>query len=87
MRAAVISDIHAKLHAFEAVLAAIDRKRPDAVWCLGGVVGYGPQPSRSCALVAAHADIGLVGNHDLGAIGSVSLDDFSPALRHHERLG
>jgi predicted phosphodiesterase len=78
MRAAVISDVHANLHALEAVLAAIDRERPDAVWCLGDVVGYGPQPSRSCALVAAHADIGLVGNHDLGVIGSVSLDDFSP---------
>jgi predicted phosphodiesterase len=78
MRAAVISDVHANLHALEAVLAAIDRERPDAVWCLGDVVGYGPQPSRSCELVAAHADIGLVGNHDLGVIGSVSLDDFSP---------
>lgn len=78
MRAAVISDVHGNLHALEAVLAAIDRERPDAVWCLGDVVGYGPQPSRSCALVAAHADIGLVGNHDLGVIGSVPLDDFSP---------
>jgi diadenosine tetraphosphatase ApaH/serine/threonine PP2A family protein phosphatase len=78
MRAAVISDVHANLHALEAVLAAIDRERPDAVWCLGDVVGYGPQPSRSCSLVAAHADIGLVGNHDLGVIGSVGLDDFAP---------
>lgn len=78
MRVAVISDVHANLHALEAVLAAIDRERPDAVWCLGDVVGYGPQPSRSCAAVAAHADVGLVGNHDLGVIGSVALDDFAP---------
>jgi predicted phosphodiesterase len=78
MRIAVISDIHANLHALEAVLAAIDNERPDAVWCLGDVVGYGPQPSRSCSVVAAHADVGLVGNHDLGALGSVGLDDFSP---------
>jgi len=78
MRAAVISDVHANLHALEAVLAAIDRERPDALWCLGDVVGYGPQPSRSCAVVAAHSDIGLVGNHDLGVIGSVGLDDFAP---------
>lgn len=78
MRVAVISDVHANLHALEAVVAAIDRERPDAVWCLGDVVGYGPQPSRSCAVVAAHADVGLVGNHDLGAIGLVALDDFAP---------
>jgi predicted phosphodiesterase len=85
MRAAVISDIHANLHALEAVLAAIERERPDAVWCLGDVVGYGPQPSRSCAVVAAHADVGLVGNHDLGVIGSVSLDDFAPDAAHAAR--
>jgi len=78
MRVAVISDVHANLHALEAVLAAIDRERPDAVWCLGDIVGYGPQPSRSCAVVAAHADVALVGNHDLGVIGLVDLDDFAP---------
>lgn len=78
MRVAVVSDIHANLHAFEAVLAAVDRERVDAVWCLGDVVGYGPQPSRCCELAEAHADICLAGNHDLGVLGRVDLDDFSP---------
>jgi diadenosine tetraphosphatase ApaH/serine/threonine PP2A family protein phosphatase len=78
MRVAVISDVHANLHALEAVLAAVERERPDELWCLGDVVGYGPQPARCCAIVAAHADVGLVGNHDLGVIGAVPLDDFSP---------
>jgi predicted phosphodiesterase len=78
MRVAVISDIHANLHALEAVLAAIDRERADAVWCLGDIVGYGPQPSRCCELVAAHADISLAGNHDLGVLGLLALDEFSP---------
>ena len=78
MRVAVISDVHANLHALEAVLAAIDGERPDAIWCLGDVVGYGPQPSRCCAAVAAHADLGLVGNHDLGVLGAIDLADFSP---------
>jgi predicted phosphodiesterase len=41
MRVAVISDIHANLHALEAVLAAIEDEAPDAVWCLGDLVGYG----------------------------------------------
>ena len=60
------------------MLAAIDSERPDAVWSLGDVVGYGPQPNRSCELVAAHSDVGLVGNHDLGVLGAVELVDFAP---------
>ena len=77
MRAAVVSDIHANLHALEAVLAAIERERVDAVWCLGDVVGYGPQPSRCCELVAAHADVSLAGNHDLAVLGLLDLGEFS----------
>jgi predicted phosphodiesterase len=78
MRVAVISDVHANLHALEAVLADIERAGPDAVWCLGDVVGYGPQPSSCCSLTESHATLGLVGNHDLGAIGRLGLHDFSP---------
>lgn len=78
MRIAVISDVHANLHALEAVLSAVDRAAADAVWCLGDVVGYGPQPSRCCELVAARADLALVGNHDLAALGALDLADFSP---------
>jgi predicted phosphodiesterase len=78
MQVAVISDVHANLHALEAVLAAIERQRPDAVWCLGDTVGYGPQPSRCCGLVEERADLSLVGNHDLGALGTLPLDDFQP---------
>jgi diadenosine tetraphosphatase ApaH/serine/threonine PP2A family protein phosphatase len=78
MLVAVVSDVHANLHALEAVLADIDRERVDALWSLGDVVGYGPQPNRCCELVAAHADISLCGNHDLGALRLLDLDDFSP---------
>ncbi len=78
MRIAVISDVHSNLHALEAVLAAVDEERPDAVWCLGDVVGYGPHPNRCCTVVAAHADICLVGNHDLGVIDALDISEFSP---------
>ena len=77
MRIAVISDVHANLHALEAVLAAVERERVDALWCLGDVVGYGPHPSRCCTHVAARSDIALAGNHDLGVTGALDLDDFS----------
>ena len=78
MRVAVISDIHANLHALEAVLAALEAEPLDAVWCLGDVVGYGPRPNRCCSIVAARAGLSLAGNHDLGVLGAIDLAEFSP---------
>jgi predicted phosphodiesterase len=78
MRVGVISDIHGNAAALESVLEALDGERLDAVWCLGDLVGYGPDPNRCCELVAHRADLSLVGNHDLGVIGSIPLEEFSP---------
>jgi predicted phosphodiesterase len=77
MRIAVISDIHANAHALEAVLAAIDAERPDALWCLGDLVGYGPRPNECVRTVRERADVCLVGNHDLGAIDRLDIGDFT----------
>jgi predicted phosphodiesterase len=77
VRAAVISDIHANLHALQAVLESVAEDSPDAVWCLGDLVGYGPRPNECCALVADRADLCLIGNHDLGVLGRLDLEDFS----------
>jgi diadenosine tetraphosphatase ApaH/serine/threonine PP2A family protein phosphatase len=78
VRVAVLSDIHANLHALEAVLRSIDDEAPDAIWCLGDLVGYGPRPNECCALVAQRAEVCLIGNHDLGVLGRIELADFSP---------
>jgi alkylation response protein AidB-like acyl-CoA dehydrogenase len=78
MRVAVISDVHANEDALVAVLEEIDAWAPDAVWCLGDTVGYGPAPNRCCELVSERADICLVGNHDLVALGT--LDAFRPTV-------
>jgi predicted phosphodiesterase len=77
VRIAVLSDVHGNLHALEAVLKSITADEPDAVWCLGDLVGYGPQPNPCCTLVAERADVCLIGNHDLGVLGRLDLDDFS----------
>ena len=76
MRVAVISDIHGNLHALEAVLAELEDEQPDELWCLGDLVGYGPQPNRCCQLVRARAEICLAGNHDLGVLGRIQLEGF-----------
>ncbi len=76
MRIAVISDIHANLHALEAVLTAIDAEGVDEIWCLGDVVGYGPRPNESVALVRERATICLAGNHDLVVLGKIDRATF-----------
>jgi diadenosine tetraphosphatase ApaH/serine/threonine PP2A family protein phosphatase len=78
LRVAVISDIHANLHALEAVLEAIDADPPDELWCLGDLVGYGPRPNEAIEVIRERAGLCLVGNHDLGVLGRLDLDEFSP---------
>ncbi len=80
MRVAVISDVHANLHALEAVLASLEDERVEAIWNLGDVVGYGPSPNEACARVRERADLALIGNHDLVALGraEVSVEEFNP---------
>lgn len=78
MRVAVISDIHAN---FEALLAVVaDFGAIDAVWSLGDVVGYGPDPVACLDWVRTHANVAIPGNHDWAAIGKeVNLADFNDA--------
>ena len=76
MHIAVISDIHANWHAFESVLADLEKEHVDEVWCLGDLVGYGPQPNRCVAEARTLSDICLIGNHDLAAIGRLGIEAF-----------
>jgi predicted phosphodiesterase len=77
MRVAVISDVHANEQALDAVLEEIAAFSPDAMWCLGDTVGYGPAPNRCCDIVSARADVCLVGNHDLVALGRLDVEEFN----------
>ena len=77
MRVAVVSDIHGNLCALEAVLAALEPERPDELWCLGDLVGYGARPNECCSVIEARASICLAGNHDLAVRGTIDLAEFS----------
>jgi len=80
MRILIISDIHANLVALEAVLA--DAGAFDAVWCLGDLVGYGPNPNECVARVRALPGlICLLGNHDQAVLGDVDLRVFNGDAR------
>ena len=80
MRVLVISDIHANLVAFETVLE--DAKGEwDYVWCLGDVVGYGPNPNESCDLLKTLPHLCLAGNHDWAALGRLDIRTFNVDAR------
>ncbi|MCK4368070.1 MAG: metallophosphoesterase, partial [Dehalococcoidales bacterium] len=52
MRYAIIADIHANLTAFMAVLVDIERRGDvEEMWCLGDIVGYGPDPHECIELL------------------------------------
>ena len=79
MRIAVLSDIHSNLVALDAVLA--DAGTVDAVWQLGDVVGYGPDPDGVVARLAAIGAQGVLGNHDAAALGGPEIDWFNRDAR------
>ena len=62
--AALISDIHSNLEALTAVLEHIERTGYEEIYCLGDVVGYGPDPATCADLVRKHCKLTLMGNHD-----------------------
>lgn len=66
MRIAVISDIHGNLPALQAVLADIQGRNVDTVFCLGDLVGYGPWPNEVIALLRDSVIPCLQGNYDEG---------------------
>ncbi len=72
MKLAIISDIHANLAAFEAVVADIEQQGVDEIYRLGDIIGYGPDP-RDCLELAQGFPVNLLGNHEeavlVGAIG------------------
>ena len=66
MRVAIFSDIHGNLPALEAVLADIAGQRPDAVYCLGDLVGYGASPNEVTSRIRAEGIPTVMGNYDDG---------------------
>ena len=79
MRCLVLSDIHSNLAAFEAVLE--DAGPVEQVWCLGDVVGYGPDPNDCVELLRSLPHVCIAGNHDWGTLGLLDLRDFNHEAR------
>jgi diadenosine tetraphosphatase ApaH/serine/threonine PP2A family protein phosphatase len=72
---AILSDIHSNLEALQAVLRDAADQGAQAHYCLGDVVGYGPDP-RECLELAMAFDVNILGNHDQAAL--YDPPDFNP---------
>jgi len=79
MRLAILADIHSNLTAFEAVLGdAKNRGGFDKIWCLGDMVGYGPEPNQCIKRLREFQHVCIAGNHDWAAIGKMDTSEFNP---------
>ncbi|MEM9367590.1 MAG: metallophosphoesterase family protein [Planctomycetota bacterium] len=80
MKRALISDIHGNFEALQAVLADIESVGVSEIYCLGDIIGYGPNPCECLDTVMRRCAKTILGNHDQAAL--FDPDGFNPmALR------
>lgn len=84
MKIALLSDIHANLPALEACLKEIDKHTPDAVYCLGDLVGYNTWPNEVVNLIRKRNIPTIAGNYDHG-IG-LGIDECGCAYKTEEEI-
>lgn len=92
---AILADIHSNLEAFKAVLrdmgpTSLKLRGVNEIWCLGDIVGYGPDPNECCQMVKEKAKYCVLGNHDAAIVGQTDLSWFNPlatqAVKINERI-
>ena len=81
MRLAVLSDIHANLEAYTAVLADVEQAGVERIALLGDIVGYGPDPEACVELTRERGLASVMGNHELGLSRRAELAWFNPTAR------
>lgn len=82
MKIALFSDIHANLPALEAFFADVEKQQPDAIYCLGDLVGYNIWPNEVIDEIRKRNIPCITGNYDFG-IGRHS-DDCGCAYKTDE---
>lgn len=80
MKTLIISDVHSNLTALQTVLE--DAQPFDRVWCLGDVIGYGPDPNECIDRIRNLPLLKCVkGNHDAAIIGDINISAFNYEAR------
>jgi putative phosphoesterase len=87
MRIALFSDVHANLPALDACFKSIEEEKPDAIYCLGDLVGYNIWPNEVINEIRRRGIPTIAGNYDQG-VGLMS-DDCGCAYKteHEQEMG
>ena len=83
MTIALIADLHGNMTAVEALERDLIKRKADAVWCLGDLVGKGPSSDRTFDWAVANCDLILRGNWDEG----VGMKLFPNDAFYYDQLG
>ena len=90
MRIGIFSDVHSKIEALEAVMAAYEDDEIDMFLCAGDVVGYGADPDICVTRVRGITENVVLGNHDAAVAGLMDYSYYYDAARQvldaHKRL-
>lgn len=88
MKIALFSDIHANILAFNAILRDMDGEKPDAVYCLGDLVGYHIYPNEVVDEIRKRAIPTIKGNHDEKVTGLITTPEalIEPGKNHAYHL-
>ncbi len=65
MNVALLGDVHANLHALEAVLLHARQQKVEAIWNVGDFVGYAAFPDEVVRCLRGEGAISIIGNYDL----------------------
>jgi diadenosine tetraphosphatase ApaH/serine/threonine PP2A family protein phosphatase len=78
MKAALLSDIHGNLEAFQAVRESIAAHGAEDIIFLGDIVGYGAEPNECIDLLRTLTGCSIAGNHDFAAVHKTDIKYFNP---------
>lgn len=80
MRYALLSDIHGNLEALLAVLADLGKRSVDRLYCLGDVIGYGPNPGECLEILRSLGCPALMGNHEYHIVAQTPATELNPLV-------
>lgn len=81
MKIAIFSDVHSNLEALEAVIKQIEKEKVDEIYCLGDIIGYGPNPNECIELVKSVTNKVVMGNHDSAVVNQTDILLFNSYAR------
>jgi len=80
MKQIILSDIHANIEALTSVLLSAE-KEGEITYCLGDIIGYGPNPSECLEVMRRYSPLTVLGNHEAAVLHPGLTAVFNPEAR------